>query len=300
MHRSKMQSVGILSTALRRPETYTGHLREVIATARCAALYPLGVIETAFSTGRPTGDATHDTPVLLVHGYGHNRSGWFVLQHALRRAGFTSVHTMNYVAWGSEGVPELAERLRDRVAVIQALTGAPKVHLVGHSLGGLLIRWYVQEIGGDSNVDTAITVASPHDGTVAALVAPGRCARDLRPGSQVIRRLAAGARRTDVHWIALYSNLDLLVQPATSGRLRDRRLAAENVLVSDHGHLGIMTAPLVANAIVERLELADAPMAPVLRIERATRPRSTSRRDDQPQGPPTPRGPRGPASSLAG
>ena len=299
MQRSKMQAVGILSTALRRPETYTGHLREALAAARCAALYPLGLAETALSTGRPAGDAVHDTPVLLVHGYGHNRSGWFLLQHALRRAGFTSIHTMNYVAWGNEGVPQIAERLAARVAAIKALTGAEKVHLVGHSLGGVLIRWYVQELGGDRHVDTAITVASPHEGTVAAMAAPGPCARDLRPGSRVIRRLAAGARPSDVTWVALYSNLDLLVQPAVSGRLRDARLGAENVLVKDHGHLGIMTSPVVVRAIVERLESAEAPMAPVLPI-RATRPRPTSRPVDPRSAPPSSPVDPSRASSLAG
>ena len=149
-------AVGILSTALRRPETYTGHLREALATARCAGLYPFGLLEAALSTGTPSGDVVHDTPVLLVHGYGHNRSGWFMLERALRRAGFTSVHTMNYVAWGAEGVPQLAGRVAARVEAIRTLTGADKVHLVGHSLGGVLIRWFVQELGGDRVVDLSL------------------------------------------------------------------------------------------------------------------------------------------------
>lgn len=255
--RPKIWAVGILSTALRRPETYTGHLREVLATARCAGLYPFGLLEAALSTGTPSGDVVHDTPVLLVHGYGHNRSGWFMLERALRRAGFTSVHTMNYVAWGAEGVPQLAARVAARVEAIRTLTGADKVHLVGHSLGGVLTRWFVQELGGDRVVDTAITVASPHEGTVPAIAGPGPCARDLRPGSKVMRRLAAGARETDVRWVALYSNLDLLVQPAVSGRLRDPALAAENVFVKDLGHLGIMTSPEVTRTIVDRLERAE-------------------------------------------
>ena len=112
-----MQPMGILTTALRRPQTYVGCAREAVSAARCAALYPLGLAEAALGTGTARGDRTHDTPVLLVHGYGHNRSGWFLLDRTLRQAGFTSVHTMNYVAWGREGVPQLARRLADRVVV---------------------------------------------------------------------------------------------------------------------------------------------------------------------------------------
>ena len=122
-----MKAMGALATALRRPETYVGCAREAVSALRCAALYPLGLAEAALSTGRPSGDQTHDTPVLLVHGYGHNRSGWFLLDRTLRRAGFSSVHTMNYVAFGKEGVPELAARLAERVQEIRRVTGAAKV-----------------------------------------------------------------------------------------------------------------------------------------------------------------------------
>src|SRR5688572_1279705 len=186
-----MNPVGILTTALRRPQTYVGVAREAASAARCVALYPAGLAEAALRTGTPRGDRTHDTPVLLVHGYGHNRSGWFLLDRTLRAAGFTSVHTMNYVAFGREGVRELAGRLADRVEEVRRLTGADKVHVVGHSMGGVLLRYFVQELGGHRLVDTAVTIASPHEGTFAAMAGVGTAARDLRPGSKVMRRLAS-------------------------------------------------------------------------------------------------------------
>ena len=252
-----MRAVSILTTALRRPQTYGAIAREAVSAARCAALYPAGLVDTALRTGAPRGDATHDTPVLLVHGYGHNRSGWNLVDRALRSAGFTSVHTMNYVAWGGEGVPDLAARLAHRVDEIRRLTGAARVHVVGHSMGGVLLRWYVQELGGDRFVDTAVTIASPHEGTVMALAAVGAGARDLRPGSRVMRRLASGARPSSVRWVAYYSNLDVLVQPAPSAMLRRPELAATNILVKDHGHLSLMMAPIVRRSVVAQLEAAE-------------------------------------------
>jgi triacylglycerol lipase len=248
--------VSILSAALRRPQTYVGHLREALATAHCAALYPFGLVDKALTTGHRSGSAVHDAPVILVHGYGHNRSGWFVLERALCDAGFTSVHTLNYSAFGRDGVPELAERLARRVDDVRRLTGADKVHMVGHSLGGILLRWYVQELGGDRVVDTAITIASPHEGTVTALGWVGNAIRDLRPGSAVVRRLAEGARQTPVSWVAMYSNLDLLVQPAVSAQLRSPALAATNIFVKDHGHVAIMSSPKVTRDVVDRLRRA--------------------------------------------
>ena len=106
---------------------------------------------------------------------------------------------------------------------------------------------------------TAITVASPHEGTwTAAAGALAAGARELLPGARVIRQLAAGARRTDVRWVAYYSNLDLLIQPGRSAMLSDPVLNATNVLIKDVGHLSIMLAPSLTRSIVEQLETAVA------------------------------------------
>jgi pimeloyl-ACP methyl ester carboxylesterase len=271
----------IIRRAVTRPETYTGALRELTSTAACVARYPLGVIDAAIRTGTPCGRPELDTPVLLVHGYGHNRSGWVGLDRALRREGFTSVHTWNYNPLRYD-VPTLAAHLGERVELLRAITGSAKVHVVGHSLGGVLLRWYVQELGGDQTVDTAITIASPHEGTdLARLVfGPGATTiRQIAPGSEVMRTIAAGARASAVRWIAFYSNLDALVMPATSAMIRAPELRAVNVFVKDQGHLSIMLAPAVTGSIVEQLLAAEgvAGLAPVGTIP--------GRRGDGPQPP---------------
>lgn len=248
--------VSHLSTALRRPATYVGHAREVVSVAQAAVRYPLGVLEDAVTTGRPSGDTTHDRPVVLVHGYGHNRSGWSILNRSLRRAGFTSVHTANYNPLRYD-VPELGRLLARRIDLVRSVTGADRVHVVGHSLGGILLRWYVQELGGDETVHTAVTIASPHEGTQVAGLAPGATARQLEPGSWVVRRLAEGARPMPVRWIAFYSNLDLLVRPNSSAMLRHPALEATNILAKDHGHIGMMTSGRVIRAVTQQLEAAE-------------------------------------------
>ena len=193
--------IDVILTAARRRETYVSHFREAVAVARCAARYPLGLSESAVRLPRKSGDPSHDTPVILIHGYGHNRSGWHVLERHLATAGFSTVHTMNYSPLRHD-VPELAGRLAETVEVLRTLSGSDKVHIVGHSLGGIIARWYVQELGGHEQVSTAVTIGSPHEGTLAAWVAPGRTAQELRPGSWVVRRLAAGARPSPVRWVA--------------------------------------------------------------------------------------------------
>jgi hypothetical protein len=99
---------------------------------------------------------------------------------------------------------------------------------------------------------------------MAALAGVGAGARDLRVGSKVMRRLAAGVRRSDVRWVAFYSNLDVLIQPAPSAMLRHPALGATNILVKDQGHLTIMMAPVVARSVVAQLEAAETGTGQVL------------------------------------
>ena len=272
----------IIRRAVTRPETYTGALRELTSTAACVVRYPLGVLDAAIRTGRPCGQAELDTPVLMVHGYGHNRSGWGALDRTLRREGFTSVHTWNYNPLRHD-VPTLATHLGERVELLRAITGSERVHVIGHSLGGILLRWYVQELGGDATVDTAVTIASPHEGTELARLVFGprsRTIRQIAPGSAIMRRLGRGARPSAVRWIAYYSNLDALVSPATSAMIQAPELQALNVFVKDQGHLSILLAPAVTSSIVEQLLASEraAGLSPVEPIG--------SRRDDGPQRPP--------------
>ena len=250
--------MGLFTTALRRPETYVGHAREALCLAQLALRYAGGVIDSAVLGPQPSGDATHDTPVLLVHGYGHNRSGWFVVERHLRAAGFTSIHTLNYNPLGKD-VPTLAAQLGERVRLLRTLSGIERVHVVGHSLGGVMLRWFVQEDGGDELVDSAVTISTPHEGTIAAIagLGLGPVAADMLPGSWVTKRLARTARASSVRWTAYYSNLDLLVQPAVSAMINHPALAARNVLIKDHGHVSVLLSPRLARSVVADLEHAE-------------------------------------------
>jgi pimeloyl-ACP methyl ester carboxylesterase len=226
-------------------------------------MYPFGVgvsIEDPGAPHRPvlsrTSAPISTTPVLLVHGYGHNSSGWIFLHRHLKKAGFERVFSMDYGPLCHD-IPAQALALARRVELIRATTGVDRVHLVGHSLGGILIRYYVQLLGGDERVETAITVASPHEGTLAAHMGLGTTIPQLQPGSWVVEALRDTARRSRVRWVAYYSNLDLLVQPTTSAMLRPPALGATNVLVQDHGHLSLLLSPAVGRSIAHYLAVAE-------------------------------------------
>ncbi len=156
--------------ALVRPETYFGAAREITSLIQCAAMLPVGT-----SGQRPrrssrrwpgeteTAGPDRHSPVVLIHGYGHNHSGWWVMRKHLREGGFAQVETFDYSPV-SEDIPATARRLAATVDAVRRRTGAPKVHIVGHSLGGLLARWYVQELDGAAAVDTVVTLGNTASG----------------------------------------------------------------------------------------------------------------------------------------
>src|SRR4029453_13117018 len=103
------------------------------------------------------------TPVLLVHGFGANKSNWLFLQRHLEQAGFGRGEAFNYNPLLSD-IPELAERCAERAEALKERYGVDRVHLVGHSLGGIVVRYAVQ-VGGLDGVPVVVTICAPPGGS---------------------------------------------------------------------------------------------------------------------------------------
>jgi pimeloyl-ACP methyl ester carboxylesterase len=177
-------------------------------------------------------------PVVLVHGLIDNRSIFTVMRRSLRRRGFAHVCSWNYsprltdVARGARDLGEHIERICEQ-------TGYERVHVVGHSLGGLIARYHVQRQGGDARVESLVTLGTPHSGSVLAHLLPTALIRQLRPGSPLLRELAEPAPGCRTPVTAVYSDLDQVVLPAASGRCEHPDLTTRNVLVRGVGHLSL-------------------------------------------------------------
>jgi triacylglycerol esterase/lipase EstA (alpha/beta hydrolase family) len=225
--------------------------------------YPLGIVPLPVRENGRTASSqkVHQTPVVLVHGYFHNRSGFDVMSRELRARGFRWVHGMNYNPIRSS-VPDLAERFAVTVRDVMEVSGAPRVHVVGHSLGGVIARWFVQELGGDEVVDTCVTIGTPHHGTYPAYLGFGPAARDMRPGSGVVKRLEERFRRfSHVRFVNLYSDLDVLIVPPSSGVLPERP-NVHNHLIEDLGHTSLLLSPVLVEEVCDHLEGRHVPRQP--------------------------------------
>jgi len=177
------------------------------------------------------------TPIVLIHGIVDNRTIFAMLRRGLRRRGFGCIRTFSYGPHTND-LRATAERFGRFVEEIAQETGSDRIHVIGHSLGGLIARYYVQRLDGDRLVRTLVTLGTPHQGTLTARLMPNRLSRQLRPGSDVIEELAEPAS-CSTRLLAFYSDVDQVVVPSRNARVEHPDLIAENVLVRGVGHLSL-------------------------------------------------------------
>lgn len=195
-------------------------------------------------------------PILLVHGIMDNRSVFTVFRRALRRRGFGTVHAVNYSLLTGD-VRTAAHELRGHVERLRERTGAERVHIVGHSLGGVIARYYVQRLGGSEAVDTLVTLGSPHSGTLSAYLLPTKLAAQLRPGSELLAELTEPAPGCPTRFLVVWSRMDQMIVPQRNARLVHPDLHIEQFELRDVGHLSLPIDPRSVHWVVSALARSD-------------------------------------------
>jgi triacylglycerol lipase len=261
-----------------RPTGLRGTAVEVAWIAAHLATYPFGVAQEKARPGEERYSLTDlplvhrgllitdveaaGTPILLVHGLIDNRSIFAMLRRQLRNRGFDRIWTTNYQVWTSD-VRIAARRLADTVDAIREQTGYERIHVVGHSMGGLVARYYVQRLGGDAHVHTLVTLGTPHQGTRAARLLPKGICRQLAPTSDVVAELAEPAPGCQTRFVSVYSDLDALISPKQAARIEHPDLSARNVLVRSVGHMSLPIDRRIGREIASTLAHLDSDGATV-------------------------------------
>jgi pimeloyl-ACP methyl ester carboxylesterase len=237
-------------------------LQDMQAVGMAALRLPYALRRRGCGTIQYVAEANVRYPVLLVHGYAATECVWTPLRRVLVQAGFGHVVSFHYDSFAADPVAVSGELTRQAMRTLAA-AGAPRIHLVGHSLGGLMVRRALAESAVLSmQTASAVTIASPHRGALLAHIAPGRCARIMQRGT---RSEPPGFDAPGpVRWLAYYSDADRVVPPA-SARLDDPRYGAANVLIPGAGHLTICRdAQLIRSLVPELIRTeTDADLAEV-------------------------------------
>ncbi|MGW4821119.1 lipase family alpha/beta hydrolase [Streptomyces sp. NPDC004227] len=227
-------------------------------------LYPSGIVQERRGASpaipAPEGTAQLPTeakpPVVLLHGFIDNRSVFVLLRRSLAQHGRQRVESLNYSPLTCD-IRTAAELLGRHIEEICERTGSRQIDVVGHSLGGLIARYYVQRLGGDLRVRTLVTLGTPHSGTrVAPLANAHPIVRQMRPGSELIEELSRPAPGCRTHFVSFWSDLDHLMDPLDSACIEHPDLKVENIQVSGIGHLALPLHPAVATGIRQVLDTA--------------------------------------------
>ena len=190
-------------------------------------------------------------PVLLVHGYGCNSGYWAHLAPRLVRAGISHA-TVDLVPVTGD-IDSYVGQVEAAVEALRAQTGAARIAVVAHSMGGLVTRAWMRRHGHE-RVLRAITLGTPHFGTGLANFGIGVNAAQMRRRGGVpcdwLRALDAGedaARRA--LFTSIFSHHDNIISPQTASQLP----GARNLAFGGVGHVALGRNPRILDTVMREL-----------------------------------------------
>jgi pimeloyl-ACP methyl ester carboxylesterase len=200
---------------------------------------------------RPARPGHHRMPVLFVHGFAGTNHIWAPLRATLADSGFGTLIALRYNAFRTD-IHQVADSLVDQAQQAMQRSGALGVHLVGHSMGGLVVRDAVQNRGPAGLAATAVTIATPHVGSRLAHLVPGPAARQMRPGSEFLTGLRNARLDPSTSWVTIHGAADRVV-PLRSGAFDPGSGQCLTVRQAAAGHGSVARHPAVVSCIVRAL-----------------------------------------------
>ncbi|KAF0234707.1 MAG: hypothetical protein FD177_544 [Desulfovibrionaceae bacterium] len=206
-----------------------GFLSSVSSQLMAYLTYPVGFAKKLWKPA-PSPHCTRP-PVLLIHGLYHNASAWYLYKWMLRRCGYEKVfclsyNTVKYDFW------ELAEQIKGVVREAAGLCGGEPIVLMGHSMGGLLVRAAIADPDTARLVQAVAILGAPNHGSKLAALAFGSLGRSIIHNGPLVTRINQLKSPPDMPKLNLFSPLDNMVLPTSS------------LEISEPGWIQAETAPI--------------------------------------------------------
>lgn len=227
----------------------------------------------------------HPEPVVLLHGLSTDTITWNTLAPVLAGAGFC-VYSLTYGTGGLGPIgavapaQESARQIAAFIDRVRADTGAAKVDLVGHSMGGAIPFHYLRYLGGIPAIDDYIALAAPlHGSTLSGTDAPftavlerlgvrdqvaescGPC--QFSPGTDFLAALNPDpAIAPDISFTTIVTRYDQIATPWTTGQLTGpnvRNVVLQELCATDYTeHFELTADPVAVREILNTLDPAHA------------------------------------------
>ena len=186
--------------------------------------------------------------VVLVHGMFGNSSQMDPVRKRLEKQGFECLSPSLKPADGRAGLDQLAAVLKQQID--SNFNKSEPFAIIAYSMGGIISRQYLQNLGGAGRCAAFITISSPHHGSNAAWLYPGKGAAQMRPGSEFLAALdSSDDKLGKIEVVSYRTPLDLMILPSKSS-IWDR---AENLHFPVAMHPLMLRSDRVLSDIEKRL-----------------------------------------------
>lgn len=190
--------------------------------------------------------------VVLVHGIFENGQAFTKLRNRLERHGIDCFVPELKPMDARDGVDQLAHKLKS--GIDQRFGKEAKLSIISFSMGGLVSRYYLQNLGGAERCQTLVTISTPHHGTKTAYFYFGEGARQMRPKSNFLRQLQEtedSLKGIDI--LSYRTPLDLMILPSKSSVWQ----IAENRVYYSLLHSFMLHAKPVLDEVEKRLIISE-------------------------------------------
>jgi len=219
--------------------------RELLAFAKQASLLHKDVARPVVPRDLKTGADV----VVVLHGLFATAGVMRPMRRKLDRHPCVETASLTYPP--GPGIEVLASRLG---SLLETLPADVRIHLVGHSAGGIVVRYYAQHVAPPGRVVQTISMASPFAGVRPAGLArwfspAATVVRDLAPQSAILRELRLQSTDSDIPHLSILAENDTVIGRPTSHAL----VGGDVVLVRACGHNAVLYHPEATAAVEARI-----------------------------------------------
>ncbi len=198
------------------------------------------------------------SPILFVHGIFHNSTAFYKLEKEAKKLGFSSTRTLEL--WTTfSSFEELVERLKTEVRLLlkspeyMHIETPKKVHIVAHSLGGMIVRGALLDEQFSKKIEKVIFLGTPHQGNPLFKSPIPFAIKSLHENAEMMKKIKMDPLPGNIQYWNLRGGLDLITPLATTF-LPD----VPNLVFDGVGHAGLLSNRDVTQTVLAILDTEES------------------------------------------